>query len=277
MDKNNIKQKIIELENNINQLKSTIARTEKNLIALKELIWEREAKKESSKMYKVLENEKSSTIVRSNVGDVVVDREFMEKEIQKHLDNPALRGMVTTEEMLSYPKVARNVEAEYNVEHKDYTWKIKANDENVLLYGSREYKKDNKDINRLLTAHSRTESNQRVEYSENGRTRSAPPPLFNDPNFRTSANDTIIPQNNNTNTNQQKPHIPIQAELQRKLTINLNNFERVSNKEQKQSFLARANEISKQAQNLHIELDSKSMQRLERCNLTQNKLNTKER
>ena len=277
MDKNNIKQKIIELENNINQLKSTIARTEKNLIALKELIWEREAKKESSKMYKVLENEKSSTIVRSNVGDVVVDREFMEKEIQKHLDSPALRGMVTTEEMLSYPKVARNVEAEYNVEHKDYTWKIKANDENVLLYGSREYKKDNRDINRLLTAHSRTESNQRVEYSENGRTRSAPPPLFNDPNFRTSANATIIPQNHNTNTNQQKPHIPIQAELQRKLTINLNNFERVSNKEQKQSFLARANEISKQAQNLHIELDSKSMQRLERCNLTQNKLNTKDR
>lgn len=42
MDKNNIKQKIIELENNINQLKSTIARTEKNLIALKELIWERD-------------------------------------------------------------------------------------------------------------------------------------------------------------------------------------------------------------------------------------------
>ncbi|BAM12555.1 conserved hypothetical protein [Helicobacter cinaedi PAGU611] len=48
------------------------------------------------------------------MGNVVVDREFMEKEIHKHLNNPALRGMVTTEEMLSYPKVAKNVEAEYN-------------------------------------------------------------------------------------------------------------------------------------------------------------------
>lgn len=42
MDKNNIKQKIIELENNINQLKSTIARTEKNLIALKKSLFGRE-------------------------------------------------------------------------------------------------------------------------------------------------------------------------------------------------------------------------------------------
>ena len=82
-------------------------------------------------------------------------------------------------------------------EHKDYTWKVKANDENILLYGSREYVKDNKEINRLLTAHSRTESNQRVRYSENGRTKSAPPPLFNDSDFRTSANHTIIPQSPN--------------------------------------------------------------------------------
>ncbi|WP_232000198.1 hypothetical protein [Helicobacter cinaedi] len=56
----------------------------------------------------------SLALVRSNVGNVVVDREFMEKEIHKHLNNPALRGMVTTEEILSYPKVAKNVEAEYN-------------------------------------------------------------------------------------------------------------------------------------------------------------------
>ena len=124
-------------------------------------------------MYKVLENDKPSTIVRSNMGDVVVDREFMEKEIHKHLNDPALRGMVTTEEMLSFSKVAKNVEPEYDIRTKSYTWKVKADDESVLRYGSRAYQKDNRDINRLLTAHSRTESNQRVEYSENGRTRSA--------------------------------------------------------------------------------------------------------
>lgn len=198
---NDIQQQINSIEKDIKSLKKHINNAldvlEQKLIYLRELTWNRDSKKESSKMYKVLENDKPSTIVRSNVGDVVVDREFMEKEIQKHLDNPALRGMVTTEEMLSYPKVAKNVEAEYNTEHKDYTWKVKANDENILLYGSREYVKGNKEINRLLTAHSRTESNQRVRYSENGRTKSAPPPLFNDSDFRTSANDTIIPQSPN--------------------------------------------------------------------------------
>lgn len=108
-------------------------------------------------MYKVLENDNPSTIVRSNIGNVIVDKEFMEKEIQKHLDNPALRGMVTTKEMLSYPKVAKNVEAEIDKKHKNYTWKVKVDDGSVLRYGSREYMKNNEKINRLLTAYSETE------------------------------------------------------------------------------------------------------------------------
>lgn len=38
--------------------------------------WGKDSKKESSKMYKVLENEKPSTIVRSNAGDIIVDRDY---------------------------------------------------------------------------------------------------------------------------------------------------------------------------------------------------------
>lgn len=62
-------------------------------------------------MYKVLKEDKTHTRVKSNVGDIKVDKDFMDKEIKKHLDNPNLRGRVTTQEMLSFPKVAKNVEA----------------------------------------------------------------------------------------------------------------------------------------------------------------------
>ena len=194
---NDIQQQINSIEKDIKSLKKHINNAldvlEQKLIYLRELTWNRDSKKESSKMYKVLENDKPSTIVRSNVGDVVVDREFMEKEIQKHLDNPALRGMVTTEEMLSYPKIAKNVEAEYNAEINDHTWKVKANDESVLAYGSREYVKDDKEINRLLTAHSKTERGERTQRQAD---RVSSATYFNDPDFRGSAS-AIIPQSPN--------------------------------------------------------------------------------
>ena len=152
---NDMQQQISSIEKDIKNLKKTINNVidliEQKLIYLRELTWDRDSKKESSKMYKVLENDKPSTIVRSNVGDVVVDREFMEKEIHKHLNNPALRGMVTTEEMLSFSKVAKNVEPEYDIRTKNYTWKVKADDESVLRYGSREYQTNENNINRLLT------------------------------------------------------------------------------------------------------------------------------
>nr|WP_238387002.1 hypothetical protein [Campylobacter sp. MIT 19-121] len=139
-------------------------------------------------MYKVLNDEKSHTSVKSNVGQIKVDKEFMEKEVKKHLDNPKLRGMVTTEELLSFPKVAKNVEAEYNQKNNDYTWKAKANDGNTLAYGSREYNEQN----RLLTIHSKTEQGQRM--AEEDRRSHPYHSIFNDFNFRKSANSDSITQ-----------------------------------------------------------------------------------
>ncbi|WP_416863765.1 hypothetical protein [Helicobacter ganmani] len=197
MSDKELEQEILALENEVKRLedstKEIIQSIKERIQNLKDIAWERESKKESSKMYKVLENEKPSTIVKSNVGDVVVDREFMEKEIHKHLDNPALRGMVTSQEMLSFPKVARNVEAEIDKKHKNFTWKVKADDESILAYGSREYMKDDKEINRLLTAHSKAESNERMaEVDRRGHPYHS---IFNDFNFRKSANNESITQN----------------------------------------------------------------------------------
>lgn len=189
-EKQDLQNKILELENYVKETKQNIAKAEENIKqcekaiqALKDIAWERESKKESSKMYKLLENEKSSTIVKSNVGDVVVDREFMEKEIHKHLDNPALRGMVTTEEMLSFPKVARNVGAEYEERQQGFTWKVKANDGSIINYGERDYGKGH----RLLTAHSRTERGERGQLRRE----------FNDRNFHNSANESITQNKTN--------------------------------------------------------------------------------
>lgn len=259
-----LKNEIESLEKDINSLKSVIEAIEQKMMNIKELMWERESKKESSKMYKVLENEKSSTIVRSNVGDIKVDREFMEKEIHKHLDDPALRGMITTEEILSFPKVARNVEAEFEERHKNYTWKVRANDGSILAYGSREYQKDGTDINRLLTGYSKTEYGERQDRGEQGQLRQE----FNDRDFLRPASASIAQNNKN---------IPLtQAELQRRLDINLKNIERVSSDEQKQTFLDRANAICKQAHKQHIALDSKSLQKLEGYNNKHQQSHTKE-
>ena len=243
-EKNNIQKEIDLLEKDIKHLKNIVEVMEQKITKLKELVWERESKKESSNMFKVLENEKPSTIVRSNVGNVIVDKEFMDKEISKHLDDTALRGMVTTEEMLSFPRVARNVEAKYNEEINDYTWKVRANDESILAYGSREYVKENKEINRLLTAHSKTDVGERKQ-SQADRVSSAT--YFNDPDFRGSATESITQK---------------QAELQRRLDINLNNHRRVSDEKQKQEYLERANAIKEQAKKQHIALDSKSLKAL---------------
>ncbi|EHJ5219293.1 TPA: hypothetical protein SBD05_001193 [Campylobacter jejuni] len=86
-------------------------------------------------------------------------KDFMDKEIEKHLDNPNLRGMVTTQEMLSFPKAAKGVEA--NNEARGYTWQVKANDGNTLVYGSRKYETNNEKIHRLATSHSKTEKNEK--------------------------------------------------------------------------------------------------------------------
>lgn len=193
MDKKELQQEIKALESKVANMQDSLDSMQENLNCLKDFIrhlkdiaWDRDSKKESSKMYKVLENDKPSTIVRSNVGDVVVDREFMEKEIHKHLDNPTLRGMVTTEEMLSFSKVAKNIEPEYNPQQQGYDWKAKTNDENIIVYGNRKYIKEDKKINRLLTAHTKTERGERGHSHRQ----------ISDPNFHNSVGETI-PQNNN--------------------------------------------------------------------------------
>ncbi|MCR2055550.1 hypothetical protein CHLV4139_08630 [Campylobacter helveticus] len=106
--------------------------------------------------------------------------ELRQKEITKHLDNPSLRGMVTTKEMLSFPKVAKGVKAEFNAEYQGYNWRVKANDGSILNYGERDYGKGH----RLLTAHSRTERGERGQ----------PHRQIYDLNFHNSA-DNIITQN----------------------------------------------------------------------------------
>lgn len=202
MSDKELEQEILALENEVKRLeystKEIIQSIKERIQNLKDIAWDKQSKKESVQMFNVLQGEKESTQVKSNVGDIRVDKDFMQKEIQKHLDNPELRGMVTTQEMLSFPKVAKNVEAEYEEKYKNYTWKAKANDKSVIAYGSREYTKDNKEANRLLTAHSKTESNQRLaEMDRRGHPYHS---IFNDFNFRKSANSAIS-SHDSTKTN----------------------------------------------------------------------------
>lgn len=192
LEKQELQNKIIELENYVQETKQNIAKAEENIKqcekvieSLKDIAWDRQSKKESAQMFNVLQGEKESTQVKSNVGDIRVDKDFMQKEIQKHLDNPALRGMVTTQEMLSFPKVARSVEAGFNAEYQGYNWRVKADDESILNYGERYYGKGH----RLLTAHSRTERGERGQ----------PHRQINDLNFHNSVNESIAQNDDKTN------------------------------------------------------------------------------
>lgn len=191
MSDKELQQEILALENDVKQLETTITAIKQRIHNLKDIAWNRQSKKESSQMYKVLKEEKESTQVKSDVGDIKVDKDFMEKEIKKHLDNPNLRGMVTTQEMLSFPKVAKNVKPDIDKRTKNFTWKVKANDESVIRYRSREFIKNNENINRLLTTHSETEYGERQDRDERGQLRRE----FNDRNFLRPA-EKIIPQQN---------------------------------------------------------------------------------
>ncbi|EPM5613556.1 hypothetical protein ACTNKS_001321 [Campylobacter upsaliensis] len=186
-----LRQEILALENEVKELEKTLGAIKQRLLNLKDLAWDKQSKKESSSMYKVLKEDKTHTMVKSELGNIKVDKDFMEKEITKHLDNPNLRGMVTTKEMLSFPKVAKGVEADK--ETRGYTWRVKANDGNILVYGSRKYEFDNEKIHRLATTHSQTERNERK--AEEDRRGHPYHPVFNDLNFRKSANEKIISQN----------------------------------------------------------------------------------
>lgn len=181
MSDKELQKEILALENDVKQLEATIDVIKQRITHLKDIAWDRQSKKESSQMYKVLKDTKEHTRVKSNVGDIKVDKDFMEKEIKKHLDNPNLRGMVTTQEMLSFPKVAKGVEAKYNPQQQGYDWSVKANDGSILKYGERDFGKGH----RLLTAHSKTERGERGQLRQE----------FNDLDFHNSV-ENIIPQQN---------------------------------------------------------------------------------
>ena len=96
-EKQDLQDKIIkDLESDIKKVENTLETMKEKLEYLKDLAWDRQSKK-SSQMYKVLKEDKTHTRVKSNVGDIKVDKDFMDKEIKKHLDNPNLRGRVTTQ------------------------------------------------------------------------------------------------------------------------------------------------------------------------------------
>ena len=190
LEKQELQQKILELEQDIRKLqqnlnddKNTLKAMKEKLQALKDIAWDRQSKRESSSMYKVLKGEKDYTKVQSDIGRVKVDKDFIEKEIQKHLDDPNLRGMVTKQEMLSFPKVAKNVKPKFDERHRGYNWKALANDGSTLNYGERDWGEGS----RLLTAHSETGRGERG-YSHRQ--------IYN-PDFHNPASDTIIPQNPN--------------------------------------------------------------------------------
>ncbi|EAL3985715.1 hypothetical protein A9749_06160 [Campylobacter upsaliensis] len=172
-----LRQEILALENEVKELEKTLGAIKQRLLNLKDLAWDRQSKKESSSMYKVLKEDKTHTMVKSELGDIKVDKDFMEKEITKHLDNPNLRGMVTTKEMLSFPKVAKGVKAEYDERYQGYSWRVKANDGSILNYGERDYGNGH----RLLTAHSKTGRDERGQLRRE----------FNDRNFHNPADEII--------------------------------------------------------------------------------------
>ena len=188
-----IERNVEELENleqSNENAKEQIQEIKQKLEYLKDIAWDRQSKKESSQMFNVLKGRKEKTEVKSNAGSVIVDSDLMQKEVNKHLDNPNFRGMVKTQEMLSFPKVAKNIEPEK--EARGYTWQTKANDENILIYGSRKYELNDEEVHRLATNHSKTKANERM--AEEDRRGHPYHPVFNDLNFRKSANENIIPQ-----------------------------------------------------------------------------------
>ena len=185
MTNKEIQEKLLKLEKYTQIIENYNTKCKEIIQELKDIAWDKQSKKESSQMYKVLKEDKTHTRVKSNVGDIKVDKDFMDKEIKKHLDNPNLRGMVTTQEMLSFPKVAKGVGAEYDERYQGYSWKTKANDGSILNYGERDYGKGH----RLLTAHSKTGRGERGQLRQE----------FNDRDFHNPAENIIPQQNKSTN------------------------------------------------------------------------------
>lgn len=219
MNQKDLQQEITKLEAQISTMQDNLDSMKETLQNLKDIAWDRQSKKESSSMYKVLKGEKSSTNIQSNVGTVKVDKDFMEKE-KKHLDSPDLRGMITKDELLSFPKVARNIKPEYNNRTKDYTWRAKANDNSVLRYGSRKYDGQN----RILTAYSETKYGARQDRGEQGQLRQE----FNDRDFLRPTNETISQNPNISQINSKESQI---TEMRERVKNTLNSNKTQINKD----------------------------------------------
>lgn len=138
---------------------------------ISEMKWSRASKREASKMFSVFHNDKAGTVVKANGGDIHVTPEIAEKIRSKHLDDPAKRGMVTTSEAISFPKVVRNVEPE--ALRQGETWIAHADDGNKLVYGVGEWDGSKK----LKTIYSKTEKGERGQLHRE----------FNDRDFHDSA------------------------------------------------------------------------------------------
>ncbi len=157
---------------------------------IKNIPWDKLSQKEASRMYSVLHNNKSFTNVKTNKGSVEVNSDFANKMHKKHLDNPDLRGMVTTEETISFPKIAKNIEAKSDI--MGNTWNIKSIDNKYkIIYGSRDWNTGEK----LITVHSKTEYGVRASYTD-----------IKSPIFDTPSNKEIIP--NSDNKVKKKPFKP---------------------------------------------------------------------
>lgn len=155
--KTEIQNEILNLEKDVKEVRKIVEKIEKRVAKLKDIAWDKVSKKEAKDMYKILQEKKETTKIQSNIGEILVNKDFMDKEKKKHLDDPKKCGMITTEEMLSFPKVAKNVEPEFSKKHQGKVWSVEASDGNKIVYGERTW--DNQ--SHLLTAHSKTENNER--------------------------------------------------------------------------------------------------------------------
>lgn len=155
---------------------------------LKDIPWDKLSKKEASKMVRLLQaipnNEgvfKNNTVIKTNEGDVKVTDLFAQKQVEKHLDNPDLRGMATTQEVASFPKVGKNVDA--TQERQGLTWRAATNDNKEIVYGSGNFD----EAEQLKTVHTKTERGERGQLHQE----------INDRNFHNSDKE-IVPQNAQT-------------------------------------------------------------------------------
>ncbi|EKK0586720.1 hypothetical protein PJ911_001571, partial [Campylobacter upsaliensis] len=96
--------------------------------------------------------------------------------------------------------------AEFNPQYQGYTWKVKANDRNIIHYGEREYKIDGKNTHRLLTTYSETEKGQREVEKAGVGERGHSHRQINDPDFLRPA-DEIISQKIDETIKKQKAFI----------------------------------------------------------------------